>query len=162
MIRSLHFKTFDRTKPLHNIKLISKCNQMHLWWWQDCLWPFRWMRIKSFDRCFPRSDGNSDNVNSIVHYIDGINMSPRMTLNDVIFRIGHRDVVTICPVAFFIIDGLNLWKQTCLTRVSCKAWLVTFGSKVHHKELFDVIIINIPNNLHPIMKDSIIVWKLGR
>ena len=46
------------------------------------------MKIKSFDRCFPRSDGNSDNVNSIVHYIDGINMSPRMTLNDVIFRIG--------------------------------------------------------------------------
>ena len=34
-------------------------------------------------------------------------MSPRMTLNDVIFRIGHRDVVTICPVAFFIIDGSN-------------------------------------------------------
>ena len=72
------------------------------------------MRIKSFDRCFPRSDGNSDNVNSIVRYIDGINMSPRMTLNDVIFRIGHRDVVRICPVAFFIIDGLNLVKTNML------------------------------------------------
>ena len=65
--------------------------------------------IRSFDRCFPRSDGISDNVNSIVHYIDDINMSPRMTLNDVIFRIGHRDAVTISFVQLlFIIDGLNL------------------------------------------------------
>ena len=109
---------------------------------------------------------DTDNVNCIVHYIDGINMSPRMTLNDVIFRIGHRDVVTICPVAFFIIDGLNIWKQTCLKRVSCKAWLVTFGSKVHHKELFDVIIINIPkksafNNARFQMNMlRITVWKL--
>ena len=128
LIKFLHFKIFDRTKLLqisswylNAIKCISDGDKTVyglLDEWKIWTYQVLWSMFSSF---WWQLD--TDNANSIVHYIDGINMSPRMTLNDVIFRIGHRDVVTICPVAFFYNWWFKHMKTNMLDACQLQGWV---------------------------------------